>query len=842
MDNSLLNTFDGILLRTVRASGPLHADILLIAEAPGATEEFGIPPNVSPQPLIGKSGLFMQQMCAQAGLTWSLIRKDNVVQRRPFPDSNEFKLAFYTKQNPLSKAKNSKLIPTDELLAWREDLHHRVLKTKPKIIIAAGGEALQALTLWSSDTQWRGSVIEYQSPLNADFHCYLIPIVHPSFAQKCYHNTSSKVKEVRQPWFNITVIDLKKARHILQQGWNPRPRTEHIFPTFQETMTYLEELKQLPPGTLITLDIETQGKFTSSGEENNDTRIGCLGLTHNSSSAFCIPFIRDSWSSAYFSMDEETQVLQAIQLALKGKHLVGQFIGFDVAWLDREFPEHLNLFDDVYIDTAVLHSLLFPELHHTLAFLVSTLTDLPYYKYLGRQDEKVRSFEEWFSYNCQDVYSTHEIAELLIKEAKRTGMWDYYINKTLPILKWTFYQHKRGLWVDEEAKECLLEVFMNETLLPMQQALDGALEEVGYGAINPRSWQQVLALLKDMGFTVESTDKEALKELINLTGSKTVETLLELKQGYHAASRLAKPVHKDGQYRTALSMHVTETGRLASRSSHFGGGDNLQNVNKNLRPIFRARPGYMLIEADLSAAEARMVAWYAGDPGLKEAFIKGLDVHTHRSAMIHEVNYEDLLIRVQNEEPEAKRMRQCGKVCVHAVGYDIGVRTLRKTLIIHGVQMRELEVKHLRRRIHARFPGILYYQQGVQQKLNKTRTLTTARGRRRYFFSKLDPNTYKRGYAYLPQATVGEVVNDGIVSLLKNEEFIYFKAAILLQVHDSLLIEVPEEFAIPCLHLVKDALETPTLITPFHGLADVLTVPVDLKLGTNWGALEKITL
>ena len=89
---------------------------------------------------------------------------------------------------------------------------------------------------------------------------------------------------------------------------------------------------------------------------------------------------------------------------------------------------------------------------------------------------------------------------------------------------------------------------------------------------------------------------------------------------------------------------------------------------------------------------------------------------------------------------------------------------------------------------------------------------------------------------------MGEVVNDGIVTLLNNEEFIYQQAAILLQVHDSLLIEVPEEFAMPCLRLVKDALETPTLITPFHGPADVLTVPVDLKLGTNWGALEKIVL
>lgn len=243
------------------------------------------------------------------------------------------------------------------------------------------------------------------------------------------------------------------------------------------------------------------------------------------------------------------------------------------------------------------------------------------------------------------------------------------------------------------------------------------------------------------------------------------------------------------------------------------------------------------MEFDLSQAEARAVAWYCGDEGLKAGFKQEIDVHSQRAAMIFGYTYEAFHDTYKSGDPHFHDLRFLAKIIVHAVNYDASARTVNNTLKTHGVYKKESEVKVLVAQIHEAFPGIRQYQWAVQNQLKTNRTLTTAKGMRRYFYSKLDNNTFRRAYAFLPQCTVAEITNDAIVESQHPIEIL--GGFILLQVHDSILIEVPREQTEKSYNIVTSALMRPLIVYPFFGEADELIIPVECKIGSHWGELKE---
>jgi len=590
------------VIRQVLGCGPTDAPILLIGEAPGSTEVAGLPlRNIPPSPFIGWSGEFLQEMCARAGIDWSSIRRDNVVQFQP--PNNDFSI-FYQKTGK-SKSEISGY-PTSQLEEWHRDLKRRILEIKPRVIVVAGDHPLYALTGNRSSTKWRGSVIPYS---DAGFECYIVPIVHPSYARRCYNMTSAKQKDLRQPWFYISVFDLKKAKRISEDGWHPIERTEKIFPTYSEVMEYLEELEAMPEETLINTDVETLRR----------EHIKCIGLTHRKDYAMCIPFVANGLGAPFYNLLQEKEIWIKLDRVFNTHRICNQTIDFDHAMMWRDIG--MEFMDSVYVDTAVLHALLYPELNHDLGFLVSLYTDMPYFKYLGRQAEAKSNLAQLCTYNCYDNQSTLEVAEKLITEAKAEGMWEYYLNKRLPLLKWAIRQHIHGLSVDNERRPMIGRRVWEEEIKLKQTALNEALQEVDYQLaydekpnktvqakldllgieeqiapdyINVRSSKQVIELLKGLGYKVtssknkdkESADEEVLTRLIESEGSVLAKTILDLRGGYNLLGVISKPEDEDGKIRTTIKTYVTETTRLSSTKSHFGSGMNLQNVTKVARPLF----------------------------------------------------------------------------------------------------------------------------------------------------------------------------------------------------------------------------------------------------------------
>jgi uracil-DNA glycosylase family 4 len=547
--------------------------------------------DVPPSAFIGWSGEFLQEMCARAGISWDEVYRDNVVQFQP--PRNDFSM-FYTYA---SKKGSSVGFPTEELKKWHTDLKERIRTISPKVIIAAGDHPLYALTGHKSSTQWRGSVVPYE---DGDFSCFIVPIVHPSYARRCYNMTSAKQKDLRQPWFYISVFDLKKAKRVSEGAWTPIERTEEIFPTFDRTMEYLEELYAMPSDTLIITDVETIRR----------EHIKCVGLTHRKDYAMCIPFVRNGSGTAYFNINQEAEVWKMIDKVYNTHRMGNQTIDFDHAQFWRDVG--MDFIENIYLDTAVLHATLHPELNHDLGFLASLYTDMPYFKYLGRQSAAKYDISQMFTYNCYDCQSTMEIAEELIKEAKAEGMWDYYLTKRLPLLKWAVRQHIHGLTVDNERRPMIGQRVWEQDIKPKQQALNEALLESGYpmqntkpnktlqekfeilgveteltvDTVNVRSPKQVVELLQALGYKATSSDEDTLKGLEESQNSVVAKTIRELRSDYSLLGSIAKPEDEDGAFRTTIKLYVTETTRLSSTKSHFGTGANLQNVTRRARPLF----------------------------------------------------------------------------------------------------------------------------------------------------------------------------------------------------------------------------------------------------------------
>lgn len=565
-----------MLRRQVQGIGPKDAPIMLIGESPGSTEV------LKGEPFCGWSGQFLREMCERAGLPWTSMRVDNVVQMQP--PGNKFEDYFWIKREPKA-----------ELFAWWTDLRRRILEIRPRVIIAAGDQPLVALTGNRSTTLWRGSVIPYESQ---DFRCWIIPIVHPSYARRCFNMTSSKRKEQRQPWFHISVYDLLKAKRISEKGWEPIARVEKIFPSYSEVMGYLNELLEMPP-TMITVDIETLRR----------EHIGCFGITHTKDFAMCIPLVSNRLGKPHFSLMQEYEIWKMVDKVFS-KHMINnQTIAFDLAYFWKDVG--MDVTENVFLCTATLHALLYPELKHDLGFLASIFTDMPYFKYLGKEEAVKGNIGQWFTYNCYDVQSAHEIAEKLIVEAKELGMWKYWLNKRLPLLKWAIKQHQRGIAQDTERQKEVLKTVWYEELKPMEDALNEALREVGYEGLETRtkikiekfellnfefdpeeeilnvnSHTQVVTLLKALGYSVTDSKEETLAALAE--ESVVAKTILDLRSQYSLLTSISRPPDSDGRLRTAIALHTTETTRLSSTKSHFGTGTNFQNITLKARPLFCA--------------------------------------------------------------------------------------------------------------------------------------------------------------------------------------------------------------------------------------------------------------
>ncbi len=398
----------------------------------------------------------------------------------------------------------------------------------------------------------------------------------------------------------------------------------------------------------------------------------------------------------------------------------------------------------------------------------------------------------------------------------------------LPLIPVLADMERAGVSVDLNA----LQGFLDEVQAELDRLTSRIYEAAG-GEFNIRSAQQIgEVLFKRLGLPAAkatkggqaSTSQDVLEKLSGR--HPVVDTLLEFRKLEKLRSTYLEPLPRltgpDGRIRTTFNQLATATGRLSSSNP------NLQNIpvrgdlGRRMRACFTASPGRVLVSADYSQVELRVLAHCSQDPTLLAAFRGGEDIHTRTAALLNDV------------EPAAVTpdQRRGAKTINFGLIYGMGARKLAQEL---GIGL--AEAKAFMERYFARFSHIKEFYDEVETRAREQGYVTTLAGRRRPLPDMLSQSAQSRALAErqavntLIQGSAADIIKSAMLAVHGDEELRNLSARLILQVHDELVLEAPEAHAEAAGRRVAE------LMTSCSAADMALSVPlaVDWGYGPNWG-------
>jgi len=328
-----------------------------------------------------------------------------------------------------------------------------------------------------------------------------------------------------------------------------------------------------------------------------------------------------------------------------------------------------------------------------------------------------------------------------------------------------------------------------------------------------------------------STNQETLEKLApkHPLPRKILEQrgLAKLKSTYvDALPELVNP--RTGRVHTGFNQTVTSTGRLSSSSP------NLQNVpirtdqGGQIRQAFLPQEGWLLLTADYSQVELRMLAHFSGDEALRQAFREDRDIHTTVAAQIYGVS----------EEAVTKEMRRVAKTVNFGVLYGMSPMGLAQRL-----QISQDDAKAFIDAYFARYPRVLAYQADLLKKCMTTGYVGTILGRRRRIEGIRSTSTYhhrnqpeREAINMEIQGSSADLMKLALLSIHRRLKSEKLQTRMLLTVHDELVFETPPEERDRVAAMVREEMTTP--LERRLGLQTPLKV--DVSVGPNWLQVEPL--
>jgi DNA polymerase-1 len=455
--------------------------------------------------------------------------------------------------------------------------------------------------------------------------------------------------------------------------------------------------------------------------------------------------------------------------------------------------------------------------------------------------------ERLWIYNGLDCCVTLEVFEAMEPQLDNLTGNTYALSRALqaPVLE----MNLRGVLVDETARQRAIADYRSDTA-----RLEGNLYRIvhdGVGYLDFRdqgktkAWRSnamVANLLYDVlklppvwkrnerGERVRTVNREALEQLqVHFLARPIVAHILTLRDFGKKIGVLETEVDTDGRLRTSYNIAGTTTGRFSSSLNDFGTGGNLQNVEERLRRIFVADPGCKFANIDFQQADSRNVGalcWNVfRDPKYLDA-CEGGDLHTSVAKMCRpEMPWtgDPAADRAIAERPYYRHhgLRHVCKVLGHGTNYMGSPQEMAKHTKIESSVIKEFQALYF-----TTFPAIPRLHEWVAAELVRSGNLVTPLGRKRWFFGRRDDkSTVKQAMAHMGQSMTADEMNNAMLQLWRLNI-----CQILLQGHDSLLIQYPEEIENEIIPKVTAAMRVPLEL---EGGREFV-VPTDVQVGFNW--------
>ena len=437
-------------------------------------------------------------------------------------------------------------------------------------------------------------------------------------------------------------------------------------------------------------------------------------------------------------------------------------------------------------------------------------------------------------YAAADAEVTLRLVPVLKEKMASTQSQKIFSEIEMPLLPVLMEMERTGVMLDLP----FFEKFGKELGKRLQEIVENVYQAVGY-PFNLNSTQQLSKVLFET-LKLEPPDRNkktssghystSAAVLDELSGKHpVVDQLLEyrelskLKSTYlDALPNQVNP--RTGRVHTNFSQTGAVTGRLASSDPNLQNIPTRTDTGRLVRNGFIASPGFVLLSVDYSQIELRIVAHMSGDEAMLNAFRAGQDIHAATAAAIYNVE-------LQNVTREQRR---------HAKAINFGlIYGMSAFGLSRGTDLTLAEAENFVKEYFENFPGVKKYLDGIRVQAARQGYVETLLGRRRYFPNLANPvnmnmrNREEREAINAPiQGTAADIMKIALIHLPPELQKTGSKARILLQVHDELVLEVPE----------KDLLQIAHLVQKVMGEAYLLSIPLatEAKSGVNWGSMEPL--
>jgi len=615
---------------------------------------------------------------------------------------------------------------------------------------------------------------------------------------------------------SMTAMPGPSAHHIADKNMANTPHQYHLADTPEKRAALIQ---LLAAQTQLSIDTET------TGTDANQAELVGLSFAIQPGEAWYVPISADQTEAravvAEFKSILENDLIEK----------TGQNIKYDAIVL-KWYGIQLKGF---YFDTMIAHYLLAPELRHNMDYLAETylhykpvpITDLigeKGKKQLTMRDVPVEVVKE---YAAEDADITLQLKQYFQPLLQQDGLDTLFRTIESPLIHVLTDMEYEGVRIDTD----FLADYAVKLALQIDE-LEAAIHQAVGVPFNIGSPKQVGEVLFDrlkMPYPGKktksgqySTDEEILTDLSkNHPVAADIlkhRGLQKLKSTYvDALPKLVNP--RSGRVHSSFNQALTATGRLSSNNP------NIQNIpirtpeGAEVRKAFIPRDDqHVLLSADYSQIELRIIAEISGDEAMLEAFIAGQDIHSATAARVFGVPFS----AVTTEQ------RYRAKTVNFSIIYGAGATNLSRQLDIKRAEATELINQYF-----SQYPGLKAYMEKTVQQARDQGYVSTLMGRRRYLRdihskSSLERSNAERMAVNTPiQGAAADMVKIAMVNIHQDLREKQLQTKMILQVHDELVFDVPLQEVDIVRPIIEDRMR--------HAIPN-LKVPILVGMGTgrNW--------
>ena len=420
------------------------------------------------------------------------------------------------------------------------------------------------------------------------------------------------------------------------------------------------------------------------------------------------------------------------------------------------------------------------------------------------------------------IYAMPKLIEKLSQKIETFSQHRLLYEIEIPLARVLARMENIGFEVDVEG----IKAYGERLSVEVESLKNEIYDAVGY-EFNINSPKQLgKALFEDLGLPAKkktksgySTNAEVLEGLVHyhpvISLILRYRTIAKLKSTY--CDSLVEKVRSDGRIHSSFNQTETRTGRISSTEP------NLQNIpvrtelGKELRRFFKAREGCVLVDADYSQIELRVLAHISGDENMKKAFSDNADIHTLTASQVFNMPIEMV----------TPLMRSRAKAVNFGIVYGIGAFSLSKDINVSVKEAKAYIDSYL-----AHFPKIDAYMKAVIERAKTDGYVETIEGRRRYLPELTASNHNTRAFGERVarnapiQGTAADIIKIAMVKVDERLKKEGYEARLILQVHDELLVEAPAYEMMQVAMLLQEEMES----------AVTLSVPLvaEASMGETW--------